>query len=259
MIFQSNYELNRQGRYVAPEKVTGARKVALAALGYKDTGESNTWGKIMNMTPGVTAIGRNALAGALSKDTDTNTVIKAQRGEAFQDSMNGLAVGLESAKLAGTLGLGGAGGSLTGAGNVGSGLLSGLFKGGAGAGAEAVTSGGAELLGNLEKSAVQDQVKSEIAADVEAADVDGLTDYSNYVSMPGNENNMQLNANGGATKFSNAVNKVNNFTSKLPVIGGFVNSIGNAIASGVALNKAGTQEWSNIKKNSVYYDPFSLK
>lgn len=255
MIFADNRELDRQGKYTAPEKVTGAKRVMLAALGYKDTGESNGWGKVMNMTPGVSAIGRNALAGAISKGTDTNQVIKDQRGEAFQDSMNGLAFAFEGAKLAATMGTGGAAGSL------GNGLVQKLGMGGmANAGGSAIQS----TLSNMTQNAAQDQVKQQIATDVAGANTDnlGTADYSNYTSMPADQQTaldaqklaeQQEKQNG----FVNGVNKINNVMGKIPVVGGLINAGVNTLVSGVALNKAGSNAWSTLQKNATRQTNFN--
>jgi hypothetical protein len=119
-IFTDPGELNRQSEYKAFDRVKGANKVLMSALGYKDTGELNTWGNVI----GGGGIAGNLIAGGLAKGTDAGDVVKSGRDEALNQSIQGAALGLNVAK---TLATGGVGSAMSG-GKKGLGLISKINK-----------------------------------------------------------------------------------------------------------------------------------
>jgi hypothetical protein len=242
MIFENNMELDRQGMYNAPDKVKGFSKAALGVLGYKDTGESNAWGKFLNVMPGVGTIGRNVLAGTLSKGTDTNTAIKGQRDEAFNDSMQGLDFGLKALSLAGGINAAGGLGKMLGVGP------------------------GAQLINKMKDQATLDATKAALDADLENLNTDEIlskaqqmegdasTDFDNYTTMPLANQQKQRKTffeQGGA------YDKINRVLGVAGVFGDMAGTIGNNLVSGIATNKAGEQEWDTLKRNSVSKSTFN--
>lgn len=90
-LFTDKRELARQAEYVPMETATGARKVGLAVLGYKDDGSLNTWGKINEYSPSPTHGLRNLGAQALSeKDKDYAKVIKGGSGDSWTQDLNSI-------------------------------------------------------------------------------------------------------------------------------------------------------------------------
>lgn len=239
MEFTDNAELDRQGRYTPPSQVTGRKELFLNALGYKGSGEANKFGKVLNFVPGLN-LARNMVAGGISQGTDTNAVIKGQRDEAFANTMAGVNLGLQGAKFASGLGTFGA--------------TAGLASNAAAGGAGAILN---DIQQNADTSAVQDDLKKEL----EQIDTKQITDpdYTNYVGMPGPGNNETGlgSALTGGQKMMNVANKVNNFTSKLPAVGGVSEALSQSILTGAALNKAGTDELNKVKRNQVYNSTFN--
>lgn len=140
-IFRYNEELDAKGSRVAPNKVKGWKKTALAIMGYKDTGERNQWGKISSILPNpVGTVAKHQIAKGLAKGTDTGKVLKETQDENLAMGMSQLKTGIEAGKLlmGGGLGLGG-GVGIASAGALGTGTGSqiaskGLQSGGLGGG-----------------------------------------------------------------------------------------------------------------------------
>jgi len=243
-LFTNTSELDRQGVYSAPSKVDGPKKAMLAALGYKDTGESNQWGKVLNVLPGVGAIGRNAAAGGLSKGTDANSVVKGQRAEAFNDSMAGLQLGFEVAKLAAGIGNAGGVGQFFGLGNK----------------ASAQPTPGADMVQGLQNTALQQKTEEDLSNDLKNVQFDEegnqLPPGQDYISQPGQPNGLGSTL-GGQNNFLNGVQKVDNVLGKLPMVGGVAKAIGNNLTSGLALNAAGTNAYNDLKSKSTYQAAFN--
>lgn len=106
-LFQDTRELSRQAQHVGMDKVTGFRKTAMSALGYKDDG---------TFKGGYETIGGRLLAGQLSKGSDAKEVLKETRDEFWAKKGSQAKFAFETAKLATTMGVGGgAGGILKGA------------------------------------------------------------------------------------------------------------------------------------------------
>lgn len=255
-LFTNTNELNRQGTYNAPDQVTGAKKAMLAALGYKGTGESNTWGKVMNWLPGGADLGRNMLAGGIAgKGTDTNRVIKGQRDEAFNQTMSTLALGVEGVKLASGLGAGS--GALSSIGKFGTAGID-LAKGNIGG---ALT----ETLDGLSDVNKLNDTRKALQTDVDGLNTDEIlnppvVDQSQYVSMPetgGAGSGIINNTINGQSKFGAGLDKINKGLSKLPMIGGAVNTLTNYGVSSVALNRAGTEELDKLKAEKTRIGTFN--
>jgi hypothetical protein len=260
-LFTDVTELNRQGKYNAPERATGMAKTTLAAMGYDPSGKANTWGKVLNWIPGGSMV-RNIGGSTIAKREgleDVQQVIKGQRDEAFNKTMSTLALGVEGVKLAGGLGAGGAG--MSALGNFGSGAMSAL--GGDIGGA--VTS----TLAGLDDAAQMQATKEGLQADVDALNTEDImnknpenttpTDYQNYVSAPGatGVSSPESGAPSNGQKFADGLNKVDNFLGKLPMVGDAVNALVNYGVSSVALNKAGDEEYDKLRQSKTRMSSFS--
>lgn len=116
-IFDVNEELSRQAKVGAPDIVgKGEGAMWMKALGYNPTtGKENKWGSVLHAIPGM-ATYSNLGAGAISKGSDVNKVIKEGRDEAIGYDLNKVALGLDIFKMAATAGMGGAVGAGAGAG-----------------------------------------------------------------------------------------------------------------------------------------------
>ena len=105
-VFTDTRQLSQQRKHTPFKKVTGWKKAALAMFGYTDTGEKNMFGKYLGGSPGMT-IGGNII----SSGTDSNEVIKSQRGAEAEHQGNVLGF----AKSIVTTFAGGGGGEAAGA------------------------------------------------------------------------------------------------------------------------------------------------
>lgn len=160
--FTQNEELRRQARRVAMDKVSGGREIGLKLLGYKDTGEMNTWGKVLSAaTP--TGTLRNVAARGLAGDTDTRDVLK-------EGTDNAMATDMSFLKFAGdvaALGAGGAGGA------GGASQATGVANGGTGTGGGML----GKMFGKLKEGGLKglfggDMTEDDITPDAEGANTD---------------------------------------------------------------------------------------
>jgi outer membrane lipoprotein SlyB len=131
-IFSENEELDRQGVHKPMDKVRGMKKVALAALGYKDSGEKNMWGRINMALPNpVFTVGSHHLAKGIAGRTDTGKVLKETSDENTALAGAQLKTAIEGVKMFATGGVGGA---------AGGGALGGVASGITGGDTNAITS-----------------------------------------------------------------------------------------------------------------------
>lgn len=144
-VFTSTRELQQQAQHKNFKKQTGWKASAMSMMGYKATGEKNTFGKYLGGSPMMT-IGGNILA----KGSDAEEVTKSQRGAELGHQIGvakfvgsimtagaggaagGAASGGASAGASGASGAASAGGGLFGkAGTMGKGAMGGSTKAGA--------------------------------------------------------------------------------------------------------------------------------
>ncbi|MHA1286431.1 MAG: hypothetical protein ACTSPB_03390 [Candidatus Thorarchaeota archaeon] len=131
--FYDTRTLDRQERRINPDYVTGPRATALGLLGYKKTGETNTWGKtlgVMGMLNPMGGLYRHHGAKAIAGDNDTREALKQNDAQAMNVALNKLKLSAEVAKVVATSGAGAAGagasaGGATAAGASGSGVAAG--------------------------------------------------------------------------------------------------------------------------------------
>jgi len=254
-IFQDTRELSKQDRYVGMNKVKGFKKTAMAALGYKDTGERNAWGQAMSvLNPlGDMTYGRLG-ANVLSKGTDTNEVIKDTNSEYYKQKYDQFKFAGEVAKTVMTFGKGGGGEgnmlkSVMGGDGASNLAASGIGEGMAGEiGADAVEEG----LNNQADSIIDNKTDFELidSLDDDEEELDDLSDWLKtdesgneyYVSEDGKrvyssdliEAEKQKRGTTNQEKVNNEMSrakKVANFGKDIPVIGGIVSSGANLYAS----------------------------
>ena len=84
-IFEDNRELYTQKRYVGMDRIKGGNKTLAAAMGYKDTGEKNLWGKLYGPQLTALALG-GGMAGFAIADVGSRLVAKqASKGSDAED------------------------------------------------------------------------------------------------------------------------------------------------------------------------------
>lgn len=84
-IFEDNRELSTQKRYVGMDRMKGGNKMLAAAMGYKDTGEKNLWGKMYGPQLTALALG-GGMAGFAIADVGSRLVAKqASKGSDAED------------------------------------------------------------------------------------------------------------------------------------------------------------------------------
>jgi hypothetical protein len=117
-IFQDTRELSRQKTHVGMDKMKGGRKVLAAAMGYKDTGEKNWWGRVGGPEtigavggfiiggPAGAVVGQQAMDAATrvvatqaSKGSDANKVFKETHDEWGAAALAKLKFGTEVVSL----------------------------------------------------------------------------------------------------------------------------------------------------------------
>lgn len=170
-LFTDKRELARQAERVPMDTAQGWRKVALAALGYKGTGEKNEFGKAMSYLP---AVGFGTLtnlgARAVAKDgKDYNEVIKRGTGDELTTDVQKLDFAWQAFKIYLAAGGNVGGGSAQAAGSAPTAATD--TATGLGTGGEVLT-GGADALGG---TAVQ-------GIDATAGGLAQATEGANYIS-----------------------------------------------------------------------------
>lgn len=223
-IFNYNEELDQKGSRIAPNKVKGFNKAALAVLGYKDTGERNTWGNIKSVLPNpVGTVASHQMARAFSKGTDTRKVLDETQDENFGMALAQGKTAFQIGKLAlggGIPGVGGASGVAaagTGTGSQIAQMGSGGATGGLGSNLSSLgASGNTETLSKLGKkpseyvqSLMNDQenqfIKDDLMKKAEDTDVTDLL---------GEEETTDEGLSGKGGKFMGALTKGNDLLNQ---------------------------------------------
>lgn len=182
-LFRDNMELGRQARHVGFDAVDGFNKSMLGVLGFKETGERNLWGKLnpAQLIPGVSTLS-NVAAGALSKGTDTNEVIKGGRDEALSNEMNKLAFAKDVAAMA----VGGGAGNVASGGNggIGSSLKSVLGIGDGDSGSGILKS----IMGKKSADGAQEDLDKSVESSTADTDFDNKMNPDSFSSQEEYEN-----------------------------------------------------------------------
>jgi len=275
-VFNKNEELARQQVRIAPERAKGLKKIGMAATGFSDDGTRNTWGKISNYIPGMTAgqqLWGRAIAGKASK-SDYAATMKAGDKDAANKLVQDVKLAVEVGKTVATAGAGGGGGISGGAGGAGGALgggsdIASKAMGGSGEIPSMSTGGisggisGEDALkqfqesgGNMENlEAFKDfdkgakETKYKNTRDAVDGEVGDLLSKGSDMS----KDNLQSSPTEGG-KYDKAINtteKIGELGGNVPVAGGIIEAGAGSVAAGIAYDSSieeKSKEFQNKKK-----------
>lgn len=273
--FSHNEELARQQVRIAPDQARGFKKHAMAALGYKATGERNAYGKIIGYVPGVSTqqhFMARAIAGKADK-SDYAATLKAGDQAAANKLVKDVGFVAEAAKLAG--GGAGAGGVATKAMGGGNGAMTQAVGGKGGGNLNLFNNiAGGELNPNFdpealkrtleekenynkrslqgEKDSIDQEVQDEFMSESDdTASSDGMSLDKGIGLADDLVGGTQVAEGTDAEKNVNTIQKVGQLGSNVPVAGAVIGAGAESVAAGVAYNSAleeKNKEFQNKKK-----------
>ncbi len=270
-LFNRNEELSRQFRGQQFSKATGLKKKALGAMGFKDTGELNTWGKVMSNipVPGLSTL-TNVAGRGLTKNLDTGDVIKSGTDEAISSDLGKLAFALNVGKAVGTGGMSEVMG--IGKGQMGKEspevINAPSTAGSDNLGLDTPSSSGSGILNMMKSESMKrgatDQLESEISDSQISAPVDNpmdpnsFKDYQSFEKYWNNQGAVIDSETGDITDAEgNLLNEGNKFSLKnLKNVGGIVGSGVDMVQKNLAYNKELQQEYNQMRRRKVV-DTFS--